>query len=263
MPFATSASSASNNTGSTRKSIIDLCRLSNAQKKYAVAESPQPSENVGDDTGDRAKVECGQSPEPVTPKGTSSKESKHKFTKFSRFCRDKTAWECLCDAVLFPLAQAKAASSNGAGEQSQIRCWSCGCSTGEEAYHLSMMWQHRFAEHFPNVTLSVLGTDISEECIAAAHECIYPHHSVAGLPQEWIEKYFEPLFENTLVFNHPALLRRRQPKPGPPNADCKYRLRDHARVGVSFEVQDVQVSMPAESFRHHHVTKCDLLIPAS
>lgn len=111
-----------------------------------------------------------------------------------------------------------------------------------------MIWHHRFAEHFPNVSISILGTDLSADSIAAAHEGVYPHHSIAGLSREWIQKYFEPLFEDALEFDVPELFRPRRPKPGPPQAECKYRLRDDARRGVSFEVQDVQVSMPAGDF---------------
>mmetsp|Transcript_135883 Transcript_135883/g.302481 ORF Transcript_135883/g.302481 Transcript_135883/m.302481 type:complete len:555 (+) Transcript_135883:72-1736(+) len=162
------------------------------------------------------------------------------FRKFSCFCRDSSVWEALSDLVLFPLAQARAA----AGEvRSEIRCWSCGCSTGEEAYSLLMIWRHRVAEHFPSVTLSVLGTDLIEENITACQRGVYPHHSVRDLPSAWLEADFEADVQDT-----PSRLPRKAHAKACEPEERSYRLREHARCGATFEVQDVLETMPDGRF---------------
>ncbi|CAE8694349.1 unnamed protein product, partial [Polarella glacialis] len=76
-------------------------------------------------------------------------------------------------------------------KQKYLSCWSCGCSSGEEAYYLRMIWQKRLAPVFPELDLQVLGTDLSLETVEAAIEGSYPLHSVKALPDSWRRDFFE------------------------------------------------------------------------
>eukprot|EP00929_Paragymnodinium_shiwhaense_P056536 TRINITY_DN28294_c0_g1_i1.p1 TRINITY_DN28294_c0_g1~~TRINITY_DN28294_c0_g1_i1.p1 ORF type:complete len:633 (-),score=177.85 TRINITY_DN28294_c0_g1_i1:249-2030(-) len=115
------------------------------------------------------------------------------FQKFSRFNRDRSCWIAVSDAVLWQLAvSAIAAGKSSEAEKRQLRCWSCGCSSGEEAYYLKMLWKKRLQALFPEVDLDVLGTDLCHENIDAACRGVYPAHSVEGsLPAAWLQEFFE------------------------------------------------------------------------
>jgi chemotaxis protein methyltransferase CheR len=73
-----------------------------------------------------------------------------------------------------------------------LRVWSAGCSTGEEAYTLAML----IDEYLGNARLGwdtrLLATDISEKALTHAARGVYPSESVATLPQRWRTAYFVP-----------------------------------------------------------------------
>jgi len=108
------------------------------------------------------------------------------FETFSKFNRDRSTWIGVSDAVLWELA----AGALGTG-RTGLRCWSCGCSSGEEAYYLRMIWQRRLAPVFSELDLTVIGTDLCEEKVEAARRGAYPQHSVQGMPAEWQLDFFE------------------------------------------------------------------------
>lgn len=128
----------------------------------------------------------------VGASASQTSEASTPFQRFSRFNRDACVWIAISDAVLWSLAQRAAGLSGGSGGFGRLGCWSCGCSSGEEAYYLSMVWQRRLAPYYTNISFSVLGTDISEHKLAAARRGRYPLHSVKGLPTDWLHEFFKP-----------------------------------------------------------------------
>ncbi len=95
----------------------------------------------------------------------------------SRFHRDRGTFEFLRAEVLPALAR-----SGGADE---LRAWSAGCASGEEAYTLAIMWRLALAERFPGVTLRVLGTDVEAAMLARARRGCYRAGSLRELPEAW------------------------------------------------------------------------------
>ncbi|MBO9711446.1 MAG: protein-glutamate O-methyltransferase CheR [Sphingomonas sp.] len=72
-----------------------------------------------------------------------------------------------------------------------VRIWSMPCSTGEEAYSIAI-W---LLEHWPLVdayNIEIVGSDIDTAAIEAARDGRYAARSLARLPAELIERYFEP-----------------------------------------------------------------------
>lgn len=71
-----------------------------------------------------------------------------------------------------------------------LRIWSAGCSTGEEAYTLAMLideylhLQKRFWD------TKILATDIFENALNIAKRGIYEKHAVNTLPNQWKLSYF-------------------------------------------------------------------------
>lgn len=105
----------------------------------------------------------------------------------SRFYRDGAIFDRL-RAELLPATLAAAAAR---GERA-VRAWSAGCASGEEPYTLAMAWMLDLAPRFPDLSLTILATDIDETVLTRAREGCYPASSLAEIPEAWREAAFEP-----------------------------------------------------------------------
>ncbi len=79
-----------------------------------------------------------------------------------------------------------------------LRIWSAGCSTGEEAYTAVMVMK----DYFGLTTgwdYRILATDISTHVLEAAREGVYPAESLQKLPPEWRRRWFRRSEENYLL----------------------------------------------------------------
>jgi chemotaxis protein methyltransferase CheR len=73
----------------------------------------------------------------------------------------------------------------------RLRIWSAGCSTGQEAYSLSMLFTED-ADQWQGWTIDILGTDVSTSCIDRARHGIYSQFEVQrGLGINQMIKWFE------------------------------------------------------------------------
>lgn len=66
-----------------------------------------------------------------------------------------------------------------------IRCWSAGCSTGEEPYTIAIILKETGKEG------KILGTDIDVDALNKAKEGIYSIFSMDETPYHYIKKYFD------------------------------------------------------------------------
>jgi chemotaxis protein methyltransferase CheR len=105
----------------------------------------------------------------------------------SRFWRDCAVFEALFDDVLPTLAR----TALDRGDET-IRCWSCGCASGEEPYSLRIGWDVTQAERFPAVSLEIVATDADPHMLDRARAGVYPRDSIRDLPRQWQEQAFEP-----------------------------------------------------------------------
>lgn len=135
----------------------------------------------------------------------------------SRFCRDRSVFDCLGTAV-FPALAAAALARDAA----RLECWSAGCASGEEAYTLAIQWRATLGARFPALGLRVLGTDIDAALLERARTGCYKPSSLEELPSDWRELAFE---------QRAGLL-------------C---LREEFR-GVEFERQDLLAELPQRTF---------------
>ena len=126
----------------------------------------------------------------------------------TRFFRDPEAFAALEETVIPTLFE-------GRGAAEQVRVWSVGCATGEEAYALAMLL-HEQAERMDRPPeLQVFATDLSDEALETAREGRYPESVAADLPPERVERYLVPegahyrvrqeLREMVLFANHNVL----------------------------------------------------------
>jgi len=99
------------------------------------------------------------------------------------FFRDRTPFDLLSKATLPKLVQRR--------QSKRLRIWSAGCSTGQEAYSLAML----FAEdplRWAGWTIDILGTDVSESAVRRAREGVYSQFEVQrGLGINQMIRWFE------------------------------------------------------------------------
>lgn len=71
----------------------------------------------------------------------------------------------------------------------KLRCWSAGCSTGEEPYSLAIT----LAENIPNVferDVRILATDLDTNVVATAATGVYPENRIESIDRERKAKWF-------------------------------------------------------------------------
>jgi two-component system, chemotaxis family, CheB/CheR fusion protein len=101
------------------------------------------------------------------------------------FFRDAEVWAFLQREVMPELV----ASLDPAEE---IRIWSAGCSSGEEAYSLAMILAETVGLDECVERVKIYGTDIDEEALRDARAGLYPAKAIDPVPEILREKYFEP-----------------------------------------------------------------------
>ena len=104
--------------------------------------------------------------------------------KVTEFFRDPQFFDYLRETVLPELI---ADAQTG---QRELRIWSAGCSTGEEAYSLAMSFAEAFGDEADWPEIRIFATDIDREAIAFARRAIYPPASLDNLPAGLRERYF-------------------------------------------------------------------------
>ena len=100
------------------------------------------------------------------------------------FFRDRAPFDLLQRYALQELTVRRAKSK-------RLRIWSAGCSTGQEAYSLAMLFAEE-PEKWRGWTIDILGTDVSTSCIDRARNGIYTQFEVQrGLGINQTIKWFE------------------------------------------------------------------------
>jgi two-component system CheB/CheR fusion protein len=100
------------------------------------------------------------------------------------FFRDAAAWELLTDEIIPRIV-------SGKQPEDPIRVWSAGCATGEEAYSLAMsLCDSLGSDQFRN-RVKIYGTDADELALTKARQASYSRKELQGVPEPYIERYFE------------------------------------------------------------------------
>ncbi len=101
------------------------------------------------------------------------------------FFRDAPVWEYLAEVALPELL---ARRSN----VPELRAWCVGCSTGEEAYSLAIVFSE-LLQHLPQphkFTVQIFASDLSADAIAIARRGEYPRSIEASISPERLAHYF-------------------------------------------------------------------------
>jgi two-component system CheB/CheR fusion protein len=101
------------------------------------------------------------------------------------FFRDVEAWSFLQTAVVPDLV-----AKTDPGQE--IRIWSAGCSSGQEAYTLAIAFAEHLGIEEATKRVKIYGTDVDEEALREARTGLYPAKALERLPEGMRAKYFEP-----------------------------------------------------------------------
>jgi two-component system CheB/CheR fusion protein len=138
------------------------------------------------------------------------------------FFRDPLSWEQLKEKAI-PMIVA------GHSRGGVLRAWSTGCSTGEEAYSLAMVFKEALEKikQTENITLQIFATDLDRDAIDKARQGVYPANIAADVSPERLNRFFV-------------------------KEDNRYRISKEIREMVTFATQNVIMDPP--------FTKLDILI---
>jgi two-component system CheB/CheR fusion protein len=101
----------------------------------------------------------------------------------TNFFRDPEAFAVLETEVIPKLFLGKSAGSN-------LRIWSTGCSTGEEAYSLAILLVEQMEALKQSCTLQVFATDIDSRSIASARVGMFSSSIAADISPERLARFF-------------------------------------------------------------------------
>ena len=101
------------------------------------------------------------------------------------FFRDPAAWEYLKTKVIPEILQANP-------QGGQLRAWTAGCSTGEEAYSLGIIFKEALELVKPQASysLQIFATDLDREAIDRARLGFYPINIAADVTPERLRRFF-------------------------------------------------------------------------
>jgi chemotaxis protein methyltransferase CheR len=104
-------------------------------------------------------------------------------TNLTWFFRYEGHFTALENIVLPDLLKYKRSKSDH-----RLRVWSAGCSTGEEPYSIAMLLADKLP---PDISLEVVGSDLSLKSLMVAKEGFYAESRVGGVPEKYLKRFLE------------------------------------------------------------------------
>jgi len=103
----------------------------------------------------------------------------------TNFFRDKDVWENLVDVVIPTIITKQQ-------EGSIMRAWVAGCSTGEEAYSLAIVFKEVVEKINPHggFSLQIFATDLDNEAIETARKGLFPLNITADVSAKRLNRFF-------------------------------------------------------------------------
>jgi two-component system CheB/CheR fusion protein len=107
--------------------------------------------------------------------------------KVTEFFRDPELFAALKEWVL-PELITEARRQGG-----ELRLWSAGCATGEEAYSLAILVSELLDPELDRFSVKIFVTDVDAGAIEYARRGIYPAAALVGVSEERLARYFHKL----------------------------------------------------------------------
>tara|TARA_R110000868_G_scaffold102678_1_gene282822 strand:- start:251 stop:4654 length:4404 start_codon:yes stop_codon:yes gene_type:complete len=128
------------------------------------------------------------------------------------FFRDKAVFDLLANQIVPELVTNRAADH-------PLRVWIAGCSTGEEAYSLAMIFREEVANAGYDLKLQIFASDVDPEAVATAREGLYPFSIESDVSTGRLGRFFQ-------------------------REEQGYRVTPELRAAVVFTVQDILIDPP-------------------
>jgi two-component system CheB/CheR fusion protein len=109
------------------------------------------------------------------------------------FFREPEAFEVLAQQVI-PDLVARSCAATDTGRP--VRVWVPGCTTGEEAYSLAMLFSEQFDAMNKPPNFQIFASDIDEESLSIARMGIYPASNTANIPAQRLQRFFVRIDEH-------------------------------------------------------------------
>ncbi len=113
----------------------------------------------------------------------------------TRFFRDEEAFKALEEVTIPQLIKSKKSGES-------IRIWVPGCSTGEEAYTLAILFREAFDHFKSNFQVQIFATDIDLEAIAIARMGVYSKDIAEKVSKERLQRFFTLQSDNERYIIH-------------------------------------------------------------
>lgn len=104
----------------------------------------------------------------------------HLTTNYTYFLREETHFQFFTEKVIPWMKQIHRLDKS-------LSIWSAGCSSGEEAFTISMYLKDLFD---PSWDTRILATDISTDILDKAKNPVYVENQLDKIPKSWKNKYF-------------------------------------------------------------------------
>lgn len=104
----------------------------------------------------------------------------------TRFFRDRHSFDVLYESAIKKLME------DAEGTEEGVRVWIPGCSSGEEAYTIAILFAEAARALNMPCNVQIFATDIDESMLKIARDGSYPIASLADIPQELQEYYVIP-----------------------------------------------------------------------
>jgi len=110
----------------------------------------------------------------------------------THFFRDAKAFEAIATKVIPQIFENKK-------EESEIRVWVAGCSTGEEAYSLAVLFMDQMQKSGKKLNLKIFATDLDKQSVDYASQGTYPNTIAQAVPPDLLSKYFIPRHDSYTI----------------------------------------------------------------
>ena len=128
------------------------------------------------------------------------------------FFRDPRVYDFLAQKIIPELLSSHT-------DDRPLRVWVAGCSTGEEAYSIAMLFIEEIAVSKRNIKVQLLASDVDPDAVTTAREGVYPETIQADVSLARLKRFF------SLEDHH-------------------YRVLPELRAAIVFTVQDVLADPP-------------------
>jgi two-component system CheB/CheR fusion protein len=118
--------------------------------------------------------------------------TKEFFIGVTNFFRDKDAFNCLNEQVIFRIIDSKE-------DNDPLKVWITACSTGQEAYSVAIMIDRALQQLNRTLDVKIFASDIDKTAVEFAARGRYQHSMLMGLEKKILQQYFTETEDGMII----------------------------------------------------------------